>query len=70
MPAGVDDERLRRQQCFNVVELQRVRWTLRNELRCGQIEDAGSIFDFSHERRDTGFRAQRSWPALVRRVRP
>jgi hypothetical protein len=52
--AGIDDECLRPQQRFDVVEPQNPHLAVCNESRRGRIEDAGCAFDFSRERSDAG----------------
>ena len=52
--AGVDDERLRRQKCFDVVKPQKSLPAACDQPRRGGIEDESCAFNFGQERRDAG----------------
>ena len=52
MTAGVDDERPRRQQCFNLVEEQESLPATRNQARRVRGKNAGCAFDLGAQRSD------------------
>ena len=72
-PAGIDDERLRRQQRFDFIEPEKALIAARNEPRRRRVEEARRAFDFSRERRDAGLmcpaRAKAARAALICRRR-
>jgi hypothetical protein len=52
--AGIDDERLRHQQRFDVAEPQELLFAVCDQPRRGGIEDKARAFDFGQEWRDAG----------------
>ena len=52
--AGIDDERLRHQQCFDFAESQKLLFAVCDQPRRGGIEDKARAFDFGQEWRDAG----------------
>ena len=72
MTAGVHDQRLRRQQRFDLLEQERALLAPRDQARRGRVQHAGCAFDLRLQRRDTGVArgALRPGERRARRPRP
>ena len=70
MTARVHDERLRRQQRFDLLEQEESLLATRNQARRGRVQDEGCAFDLRRQRRDAARGAPRARPGRAQRAPP
>ena len=70
MTARVHDERLRRQQRFDLLEQEEALLATRNQARRGRVQHERCAFDLRRQRRDACLRARRARPERARRAPP